>query len=561
MLTTAPCPIAPLSTEADNLLKRQILWVLFFRVMLVTVLLGLTVFLQSRGDYDSPLPSFLTLAVFIGFIYLFTIVSALIIGFVPCSKPFAYLQIGLDVLLTTLLVLFSGGSQSILLIFYFFPIASAAILLLKRGALFMAALAVFNYGTIIWLEYHGLFPRYLPNHNFEHINLALHRFSVAGLSLFLIAILSAILAERLQRAEMNLSVTTMDRDRLALLYRQIFADINTGIITVDSNGIITSCNTAASKITGFSTAQVLGSTFNDLLPSLTLQESTLRAMTEINRHDGSVIPVGYTWTQLHMPGETGISRLYTMQDLSQIRAMEEQVRQAEKMAAVGRMAAGIAHEFRNPLAAMSGAAQMLAEELATNPTTTALMNIIIRESDRLEGTISEFLLFSRPAKLEQHWFPLAKLCAESITMAQNDPAWHDAIHITTTIPAELDYYGDGNQLRQVIINLLINSCHAVATKKSGEIVIIGTENKRHGNDYITISVADNGCGIDEKIAEKIFDPFFTNRENGTGLGLAIVQQIVDSHQGSIKVDNNEWGGATFTISLPLPVTAINDTEK
>ncbi len=551
-LTNQACSIAPITEEADTLLKRQILWVLFFRVILLTVLLGLTVFLHSRGDYESPLPSLGMIASFITLIYIFTIGSALLIKIIPCSKPFAYLQLSLDVLLTTTLVVFSGGSQSILLIIYFFPIVSAASLLFKRGALFIAALAALSYGSVLWVEFHGLFPSYLPANNLTHVNIALHRFAVSGLSFFLIAFLSSILAKRLQIAERELSVTIMDRDRLAMLYKQIFEDITTGIITVDSSRRITSFNTAANTITGFTSEQALGTPFATLLPTLWAQDTgSLRSMAEITRADGFKIPVGYTWTKLNMPGESGDYRVYTMQDLSRIREMEGQIRQAEKMAAIGRMAAGIAHEFRNPLAAMSGAAQLLEGELGSNHTTKSLMNIIIRESDRLEATIYEFLQFSRPAQLEKHWFPLAVMVQESITMAKNDPGWNESLQIDTEITEGLDYRGDANQLRQVCINLLTNAFHAVAQQDKGHIRIAAREEHKQDGEYIILQVCDNGHGIPEKAYSKIFDPFFTRREKGTGLGLAIVQQIIDSHHGIITVGTCELGGASFTILLPL----------
>lgn len=548
------CPVAPITNQADDLLRRQLPWVLFFRIILVTLLLGLTVFLHSRGAYLSHLPPLAVIAIFIVLIHIFTIGSAFVIRFITCSKPFAYLQLCLDVLLTTLLLFFSGGSQSALLIIFFFPIISGATLLLRRGAMFIAALASLCYAAVLWVEYNGLLPQYLPPDQLHSLDIALHRFAIAGLSFFIIAYLSALLAFRLRETEEELSATAMDRDRLALLYRQIFADITTGIITVDNRDKITSFNQAAAKITGFPRETALATPFSRLLPNLARgqEQSSQRAMAEISKADGASIPVGFSWTRLNMPGEVGDYRVYTMQDLSKIREMEEQVQQAEKMAAIGHMAAGIAHEFRNPLAAMSGAAQLLASELSDNHGTRSLTNIIIRESDRLEETIHEFLQFSRPASLESHWFSMTSLANDSLAMARNDPAFQDDIEIAVDIPAGLDGCGDANQLRQVLVNLLSNAFHGVSRAKNPKVSIQARESRQEGEKgLLLITVSDNGQGISEKDLEQIFAPFFTRRDKGTGLGLAIVQQIVASHRGTITVQGNALGGTTFTVKLPL----------
>ena len=257
-----------------------------------------------------------------------------------------------------------------------------------------------------------------------------------------------------------------------------------------------------------------------------------------------------------MLGEPGDYRVYTMQDLSRIKEMEEQVKQAEKMAAVGRIAAGIAHEFRNPLAAMSGAAQVLSEELADTPATSALMHIIIRESDRLEATIYEFLQFSRPAQLEPDWFSLATMVQEAIDMACQDPGYQPDTRISNTIQTNLDYYGDANQLRQVMVNLLTNGFHAMTNSTSKHLEIEAQQEKMADGGWLLITIRDSGHGIPEKARQKIFDPFFTRRENGTGLGLAIVQQIVDSHGGRISVSDSNASGTTFTILLPLKEQSV-----
>lgn len=241
-----------------------------------------------------------------------------------------------------------------------------------------------------------------------------------------------------------------------------------------------------------------------------------------------------------------------MQDLSKIKKMEGTIRQAEKMAAIGEMAAGVAHEFRNPLAAISGAAQVLEGDLDSDPDSSSLINIIIRECDRLDGTIRDFLQFSKPAAPEKNWFSLKGLIEESCELLAQSPKWNNSITVIRDIPENLDCWGDSGQIKQVVINLISNARNAFGDNE-GVIKLSAVEDTTESKEKTVIRVADNGPGIQKKILPTLFEPFFTTRENGTGLGLAIAQQLIDSHDGTIKAENNKEGpGAEFTITLPLP---------
>lgn len=545
------CSINPVNPEEDIQLRRQLLWVLFFRVVILSFLLGIIVFFQYNNETDYQIIPLHLVGIFIGVVYLFTLASAFAIRFIPSSKPFAYIQISLDVILTTVLVFFSGGSQSFLIIIYFFPIISGATLLLRRGALFMAAQASLLYGGILWIEYSGTMATYFPSSNLDQFMMTLPIFSISGLAFFLTAFLSAFMAERLKTTETALTRTILDRDRLAVLYRQILTDITTGIITINGQKIITSFNAAAEKISGFSAQEAVGKSLQELMPEIiSNHRGEIRPLAILSRKDGEKIPVGYSWSRLNMPGEKEDYRVYTMQDLSVIKKMEYKVRQAEKMAAIGRMAAGIAHEFRNPLAAMSGAAQVVEKECASDSTTQALMNIIVRESDKLEATIHGFLEFSRPVEPVKDWFSLKTLTDDAVDMAQNDPHWHD-VEIKISIPETLDCWADANQMRQVLINLITNGVHAMAKTDTPLLTIAAREEDNENTPGLIIDISDNGPGIPQNISAHIFDPFFTTRDSGTGLGLSIVNQIIESHEGTLSVQS-ESSGTCFTILLPLP---------
>ncbi len=543
------------SPKAEGLLRRQLQWLLFWRVLLLTVFLGISGLLQSQ-DNNLIIPPLRYLIYFIGVIFCFSIASAFFLQKIKNLNQFAFLQIFIDSLIFSTLIFFTGSSQSIYTPMNFLPIIAAGTLLYIPGGLFMAAVTTFNFGGILLLEFLGYHSCFLPGFisPLTSVEILLHHFAIPGVTFFLVGLLTSLLSGKLQQTEKALSRASQDLDRLSLLYKQIFDDITTGIITVNSKGEITSFNRAAEKITGFPAYEVIDMPIYAKLPELKLEKKeSLRPVANLTRKDGEIIPVGYSWTRLNMPGDCENCRIYTMQDLSKIKKMEDRIRQAEKMAAIGRMAAGIAHEFRNPLAAISGAAQVLHHELSDDAATQGLMNIIIRESDRLEGTISEFLQFSRPASPEKSWFSLHGLVCETIDILKQAPSWNEKIKFRMDIPAQLDAWADADQTKQIFLNLFSNAANALA-EEEGSILIKAREmSGKDQPDRTKIVISDTGPGIPEKIRNKIFEPFFTTREEGTGLGLAIVRQIIESNGGTIELlsgpNKNE---AVFILHLPLP---------
>lgn len=502
------CKAGSSATIADIHLKRQLGWILFLRVVVLTILIGLTTLLETQ-EHQLILPPLQYVLYFIVAIYLFTILSALILNRILCFRTFAYFQVITDILLASCLIIYTHSSQSIFLVIYFFPIISGAILLFRRGSLLMAALSSFCYGSILTAEYLQYLDRLIPTFqsNIPTLQVGMQLFSIPGLTFFLVAILASLLSERLYKAESELSLASQNLDRLALLHKQIFDDINTGIITVASDGSITSFNKAAGLITGYSAVEVLGQNIETQFPEFVekkMEEG--RPVASFTRKNGEHIPVGYSWTRLNMPGDSTNSRVYTMQDLSKIKEMEDKIRQAEKMAAIGEMAAGVAHEFRNPLAAISGAAQVLQGDFESDPDSNGLINIIVRECDRLDGTIRDFLQFSKPAAPEKNWFSLKGLIEESCELLAQSPKWNNSITVIRDIPDNLDCWGDSGQIKQVVINLISNARNAFGDTE-GVIKLSAREASTESKEKTIIHVADNGPGIQEKILPTISNHF------------------------------------------------------
>jgi two-component system sensor histidine kinase PilS (NtrC family) len=550
-----------------KLLKGQLLWMLLLRVILYTLLLGISVFLQS-GQLEIILPPYYWLLFFICCVYLLTIGSAFFL-LTGKGEPhrFALIQNQIDIFLVTLLVYFSGSSHSAFSPLYFFPIIAGGLLLPGKGGLVAAAAASLQYGLALGLEQLRIYPTFLNRYEFfkeQGLFTSINHFAVLGLTLFLAAILSAIFARRLLTTEAALSDTVRSFDSLSLLYKQIFDDIATGIITIDDSNRITSANHAIGRITGYTPTLLPGQHLFQIFPTLDLNNKGSRLAADLVRQDGVVIRVGYSCARLQFPAESTVKKhqsldckILTIQDISEIERLELQMRQTEKLAAIGRISAGIAHDFRNPLTAISGSAQILANEfsLPGSPeqrTNRALINIILRESNRLNRTISDFLKFAKPETTEREWFSLKKCLDEVIQVSKADPLWPASCTLQVMVDPSCSLWADQRQIFTVLNHLLQNAL-PFCPQGSEHIRIEAEElNISENQGEIILRVSDNGTGIEDEYLEKIFEPFFTRRIDGTGLGLAIVRQIVMTHHGTITAGKSELGGALFTVHLPLP---------
>nr|MBF0221173.1 PAS domain S-box protein [Desulfobulbaceae bacterium] len=540
------------SNPQDQRLHRQVKWLLLFRVLLLSFILGISSVLRTTKPGIN-IPSTYIIFAFIIFIYFFSIISAVLTNKLKKFATFTFFQILADATFTAIIVYYSGGSRSIFVFVFFFPLISGGLLLFMRGALTISAFSVICYALILSTEHEPLasyFKFFFYQNPPTNLNILLQSFSVYGISFFLVSILSAILARRLLTTELALDETARNLDALSVLYKQIFDDISSGIITIDSKGVITSFNRAAEEITGYAAGEVIGRLADTIFSGLTSPtDQHQRPVITLQRKDQKKVPIGYSWAKLHMPGSQKNYRVYTLQDLSKIKQMEAQLKQNEKMAAIGQIAAGIAHEFRNPLAAISGAAQVLDSTLNKTQTNTSLLKIITRECARLENNISDFLQFSKPAHPEQTWLSIGKQVQESWGIIQQGA--QTTPELSTDIPNNLDCWADPHQLKQILINLLHNAAMACA-KTSGSVSLRANEEKQADSSTVfVLEVSDTGCGIAQEKLSKIYEPFYTTKENGTGLGLAIVKQIIDGHNGSISCRSTEQG-TTFTVKLPLP---------
>jgi two-component system sensor histidine kinase PilS (NtrC family) len=557
--------------EGRDSLFSRIQWLMLFRAVLVTLFLGATVIFQLRESpffrYVSPYPFYLL----IGFTYALTLLYALLLRRIQKLKIFAYVQILGDVFFITLLIYVTGGIASIFFWLYFFSIFSAGTILYRRGGLWIASASSILYGTLLDLEYYGVL---LPPGSRELYSLGyqstyvLYLITVNIIAFYLVAILSSYLAEQVRRKEEELKKRIIDYRQLERLYKHIVQNVVSGLITVDGQGRITSFNRMAEEITGYKFEEVYQEEIDSLFPGLSSWSRSvgghrgeggdrlrfLRWETRFARKDGAHLILGFSISPLKDSGDRGMGNILIFQDLSRLREMEEQVKRSDRLAAIGKMAAGIAHEIRNPLASISGSIEILKEELGNSTQNQALMGIVLREVHRLNSLIADFLLFARPISPGKERIHLNRLIEEILQMLGHSSDFNVLIRMETQFEDDLYVQGDPNQVRQVFWNLLINAAQAMP---EGGVLKVRLRKGfpraplPGGRSYGEVSIIDSGIGIGEEEIGKVFDPFFTTKEKGTGLGLSIVHSIVESYGGKITVQSQKGQGSVFSVFIPL----------
>lgn len=564
-LTKALIPVADREQET----RRHLFWWLLTRVCLFTLLISISSFFHEKG-HAVILPPLTVTLLFLCALYGYSIAAALLLqrGKGGPVRRFAIIQLLSDTVFVALLVYATGCSQSIFTPVFILPVIAGGLILSRMGGLIPAAAATLLYGVVLTSELVGWIPDYFFSGPYQPPPTFLtgtNLFAVYGVIFFLAALLSEQLARRLRFTEEKLTKTSLEYDRLSLLYKQIFDDISTGIITTDHGNCITSCNRAAERITGYPRREILGQPFNRCFPGILLREKQGRSVCDFEKTDGIKIRIGYSFSYLNMPIGQGADadrrmkwKVITLQDISQIERMEQQMREAEKMAAIGELSASIAHDFRNPLAAISGSAQILNLEAANiaslNPDTLrSLLGIILRESNRMARTITDFLHFARPAPIQPEWFDVNRLLDEVLHHVRTERNAPVPEAIIKEIDTRLHCWADRQQLHTVLTHLLDNACLATAGT-SEAIVVTAYEIHEDGMEGICMEVRDQGPGIPAELQEKVFQPFFSSRTDGTGLGLAIARQVIDNHHGTITIESIDPQGCTVRLYLPLPQT-------
>ncbi len=544
------------ASKASHGGNRTIEKFLLLRVIITTLVIGagiMIIQLTNENFPIRPLCVLLLLSVVLGGVHYFGFRSGL-----DQRKGLWSIMIA-DIFLGTAIVHYSGGVTSPFSLIYCFSIIAAAFLLEVHGGLGIALLASCGYIFYGVLQSKSIFvPPVSQNADAHSSDPWIVKLYLDVSIFFLVGTVSGFLAERMKLKGRQLETAKTELKQLKIDTDNILENMSSGVLVADSAGKILKLNPAAEEILGFERGEVrskhLAEAFESAMPEL-LHELVLALKTEKgkSRHEillkksrDKPIPIGISISLLKNEGRIrGVIAVF--QDLIEVREMQERIRKADRLAAIGELSAGIAHEIRNPLASISGSIEMLHNDLDLKGEHARLMALIMRESDRLNLIISDFLEFARMRQPTMRNVPIDKCLEDVLVLLEKNPMFGDKVKIEFERHIEGAWVRiDEEQIRQVLLNLCINACEAMDGIGALKIEIIVED-----DDKLNISIQDEGSGIDEEAIDHLFEPFFTTKKGGTGLGLAIANKIIEAHDGRIVFRNREEGGAEFDIILPL----------
>ena len=516
-------------------------WLVKVRILILTFLLAMELAIAHLTPAHVPLRILLgTIFVWFGtaFFYVFLLTRW------RAYRTQAALQVSTDLLMVSLMVLETGGWDSSLNLLYPLVLIVAGILLPRIWANLVAAFAFILYGTVLDLAYFGVVRSYattVPDFRGLQGLILVHLFAFLA-----ITYLAGLLVAKLQAVRVQLKDTSGALEDLQVLHENIVQSISSGLITTGLDGRITLVNSAAQKLLEKSPNDLLGqpvtSLFIDALPN---GESHTHAEVRFDTDATFRKTVRVRVAALNVPGRGIYGYVYAMDDLTEIRRLEREVRMQDRLAAVGRLAAAIAHEIRNPLTSIAGSVSMLSASSEMSDEHRHLLEIVTRESQRLNGIITDFLAYSRAKQYRFAKVNLVPLLEDTLTLVRHRmSAENTGITIESQVSvSEAWVLADGDKLKQVFWNFSEN---AVRAMKQGGTLRVTIE--KLADDW-QVSFADTGTGMTAQQTEKIFEPFQSNFEGGTGLGLAIVYQIVQAHEGRVWARSKPNAGTTFILRL------------
>jgi two-component system, NtrC family, sensor histidine kinase PilS len=521
--------------------RNWLAWLVKVRILILTFLLGIQLAVSELTPTRLPLRLFLSTILLW---YTISVFYVVLLSFWREHRLQASLQVLTDLIMVSLVVHETGGWDSSLNFLYPLVIIVAGILLPRVWAHLVAAMAFILYGTVLELNYYGVVPSYCITH--PELK-ALRGIILVNLFAFLaVAYLAGQLVAKLRQARVQLKDASGALEDLQILHENIIQSVSSGLIATGLDGRITLVNNAAQRLLQRTPDQLLGKPvaglFLDALPNA---ESNTHAEVRFDTAGTFRKTARVRVAALIGPERGTLGYVYAMDDLTEIRRLEREVRMQDRLAAVGRLAAAIAHEIRNPLTSIAGSVSMLSGIPEMNEEHRRLLEIVTRESQRLNGIISEFLTYSRGKQYHFEKVDLVRLLEDTLTLIRHRmTAENTGITIESRFALpEAWALADGDKIKQVFWNFAEN---AVRAMREGGILKVSIE--RQADDW-QVSFADTGTGMTAQQTEKIFEPFQSNFEGGTGLGLAVVYQIVQAHEGRVWARSKPGQGTTLILRL------------
>jgi len=549
--------------QKESLSRLQLL--MFLRVGFVSLLLGVAIVIQVR-ETKTYFGEILNAHYFlIALIYFLTFIYIVALKYIKNLFKFAYLQLLIDTIFITAIIYTTGGIESIFSFLYLLNIISGGIILYRYGGMIIASFSSILYGAFLDLSYYGLinpigyrFP-YIQEYQRSEI---FYMILVNVAAFYLVAFLSGFLSEQIQKSRAEVKAKQKDIVDLEMLKENIIQNISSGLVALDERNKIIVFNRGAEVIFKIDSKNAIHKDISDIIPHimpyLKIHSPHKFSQLSYKGKEGQQIDLLLNISPLKEYDGSNKGKILVFQDTTRIREMEQEVKRMEDMAMLGELAAGIAHEIRNPLASISGSIQVLNDSLSKEEThiNRRLIEIVLREVSRLDHLVNDFLQFARPQRIEIEEFELNQLIMDTLYLFQNSQSWSEHLDIDTKIMSPLTIKSDPHQLKQIFWNIFLNASEAMP--KGGLISINAQEETNFKSssesvESVRIKIEDNGPGLDPKIAKEIFKPFSTTKKDGSGLGLAIVKRLVEGLGGKVSGENSASEGTAITIRLPVSI--------
>jgi len=517
-------------------------WLVKIRILILTFLFGIELTVARMAPSPLPMRSFVsTMLMWYGF----SLFYILLFSLWEEQHVQGVLQVVTDLAMVSMVVHFTGAWDSSLNFLYPLVIIVACILLPKMWAYLTSALAFILYGCVLVLNFYGVVSSYATTH--PGLNALEAIIFVNLFAFFAVAYLACLLSAKLRQVDVQLKDASGALESLQALHENIIQSISGGLITTDIEGKITIVNTAAKKLLSCGD-EIIGKSVNELFldPLPLIGSERTHGEVRFQPADGFRKTFRVMVSALIIPGRETSGSVYTLDDLTEIRRLEREVRIQDRLAAVGRLAAAIAHEIRNPLTSIAGSVSMLSGASEMTDEQRQLLQIVTRESERLNNIITDFLAYSRGKQYRFDKVDLVLLLEDTLTLLENRmKSENTGICIARQFKfQEALTLADGDKIKQVFWNFCQNAVRAM--KDNGGTLAVSLDTI--GDDW-QINFADTGVGMTRQQSEKIFEPFQSGFDGGTGLGLAIVYQIVQAHEGQVWARSRLGEGTTLVLRL------------